>query len=170
MVIRLIVKIIKTGYLQENCYLLVKNNNCLIIDPGDDEQKIIKEIGNLNVLGILITHHHFDHIGALEIIKNKYQIKEINNNIKEFPYKIIKTPGHSKDSLTFYFEKEKIMFVGDFIFNNGLGRIDLPTGSLKDMQDSLKIISEYPDNIKIYPGHGDSTTLKAEKKNFNSFY
>ena len=47
---------IVTGYLDENCYLLIENNTCLVVDPGDDYLKIKEEIGNNKVLGILITH------------------------------------------------------------------------------------------------------------------
>ena len=61
------------------------------------------------------------------------------------------------------------MFVGDFIFNNGIGRTDLG-GSDKLMEESLKLISNYPDNTVLYPGHGDKTTLKEEKNNFKYYY
>ena len=43
-------------------YILIKNNDCLIIDPGDDVEKIINEVSNLNVCGVIVTHYHFDHI------------------------------------------------------------------------------------------------------------
>ena len=66
------IKYIKTGYLEENCYILSMGNDSLVIDPGDEADKIISEIGHKNVLGILITHYHFDHIGALEELEKKY--------------------------------------------------------------------------------------------------
>ena len=50
------------------------------------------------------------------------------------------------------------MFCGDFIFERGIGRTDLG-GSIKDMKESLEMISSYPDDITLYPGHGDKTTL-----------
>ena len=59
------IKTVVTGYLDENCYILIKNNTCLVVDPGDDYQKIKEEVGDNKVLGVLITHSHFDHIGAL---------------------------------------------------------------------------------------------------------
>ena len=59
------IKKIVTGVLDENCYVLIKNNTCLIVDPGDDYAKIKAEIKDSKVLGVLITHSHFDHIGAL---------------------------------------------------------------------------------------------------------
>ena len=68
-----------TGYLEENCYILTNDDNqALIIDPGDEALKIISNIKNREVIGILITHHHMDHIGALNDIENKYNIKELN--------------------------------------------------------------------------------------------
>ena len=59
------------------------------------------------------------------------------------------------------------MFTGDFIFKGTIGRTDIG-GSDKDMIKSLKMIMPYPDDIKIYPGHGDSTTLGVEKQNIKS--
>ena len=90
--------------------------------------------------------------------------------INDFDYEIIKTPGHSSDSITFYFKKEKIMFVGDFIFENGIGRTDLESGSIIDMKNSLAKISKYDDDIILYPGHGNKTILGKEKIRFNSYF
>ena len=59
------IKCVVTGYLDENCYLIIKNNTCLVVDPGDDFIEIKEAIGDNKVLGVLITHSHFDHIGAL---------------------------------------------------------------------------------------------------------
>ena len=58
------VKTVVTGALDENCYVLIKNGNCLVVDPGTDYNKIREVIGDNKVLGVLITHSHFDHIGA----------------------------------------------------------------------------------------------------------
>ena len=58
------IKILKVGYLAENCYILNINNDYLVIDPGDEYTRIKQEIKG-NLLGVLITHYHFDHIGAL---------------------------------------------------------------------------------------------------------
>ena len=121
---------IKTGYLEENCYLICDSDKCLIVDPGDDSDKIISEIGSLKVLGVLITHSHFDHVGALKEIKDRYNAivydfnscNESEYSIGPFNFKVISNPGHSKDSISFYFYDDKIMFVGDFVFNGTIGR------------------------------------------------
>ena len=159
-----------TGYLEENCYILTIDSKCLVIDPGDDYPLIEKKIGGNKVLAILLTHDHFDHIGAVDEIKEKYKapiysysnLKEGNFNIKDFNFEVIYTPGHKEDSITIYLKKENIMFTGDFIFKGTIGRMDLPGGSYKDMQESLNKISKYDRNIKIYPGHGEETILKNE--------
>ena len=168
------IKKVITGYLDENCYLLIKDGDCLVVDPGDEYNKIKDEIGDNRVLGVLITHSHFDHIGALRNFLTKRSIKifkrsnlEDNKEYKigDFTFKCLLTPGHSKDSVTFYFEEEKFMLVGDFIFKESLGRTDFPGGSDSEMKDSIKKILEYDDDIKLYPGHYDETTLGYEKQN-----
>lgn len=156
------------GELEENCYILKQNNKAIIIDPGDEPTKIEEKIKGLEVAGILITHNHFDHVGALDYFENKYNIKH-NQDINFFDYEIIKTPGHSKDSLTFYFPTINIMFTGDFLFKGTIGRMDLAGGSKEDMKISLDKISKYPDNIIIYPGHGEESTLGIEKNNFKYY-
>ena len=162
------------GDLFTNCYILSIGNKCIVIDPGDEYNKIKKIIGNKKVVGVIITHYHFDHIGALnhfskDIIYDYSNLKEQNYNIDEFSFDVIYTPGHKEDSITIYFKKFNIMFTGDFIFENSIGRMDLEGGSIADMKQSLEKIKEYDKDIVIYPGHGGSTKLGDEIKNF-SYY
>ena len=172
----MIIKKIVTGSLKENCYVLINGEDCLVIDPGDDLDLIKKEINNYNLLAILITHYHFDHIGALDgLIKYKdvpiydYKLEENNYNINGFNFDIIKTPGHTSDSVTFYFKNDSIMFVGDFVFKETIGRTDLPTGNEKEMYKSINLIKQYDDKIILYPGHGEETNIEYEKNN-NYFF
>ena len=164
---------IKTGYLEENCYLIKNNNDCLIIDPGDEADKIIEKIQNMNVVAIMITHNHFDHIGAVDELLKKYNIpiytkhelKEGKHTIKDFNFEVIYNSGHSNDSISFYFENLNVIFVGDFIFKNSIGRWDLETGNYNEMIVSLKKFKDrFKDNknLVIYPGHGDYTILEYE--------
>ena len=166
------VKIIPVGYLQANCYIIEKNNKCLIIDPGDEADKIIKEISNLKPVGIIITHYHSDHIGALNEIKNKYNLKvyDINNmnegtnKIDDFLFEVIYTKGHDNTCITVYFMNEKLMFTGDFLFKDSIGRIDLFNSNHDDMVESIAKIKKYPGDILVYPGHGYFTKLEFEKE------
>ena len=162
---------IKTGMLEENCYIVHKNSKAIIIDPGSEAEKIVNEIekNKLKVVKILITHYHFDHIGALDDIKNKYNVDVIDyknsGTIKfdDFEFKIIKNYGHTLDSVSYYFEKDNVMFSGDFIFKETIGNYDYENEEI--MIKSLKSFIKLPKNIKIYPGHGEDTTVDYELKN-----
>ena len=164
------IKTLILGPLSTNVYLIEKDGECLIVDPACNSETIKREINGLNLVGILITHYHFDHIGALENLKKHYNVPVIDYNynsfdMKNFKFKIIHNPGHSNDSTSFYFEDEKIMFVGDFIFKETIGRTDLETGNMDEMIESIKMIKNYDDDIILYPGHGEKTTLGYEKLN-----
>lgn len=159
------------GELETNCYILSIDNKCLVIDPGDEYNKIKKVINGKEVVGVIITHYHFDHIGALEnfdksLILDKSNLEEKEYNINNFKFEVIYTPGHKEDSITIYFKEEKVMFTGDFIFEGAIGRIDLPGGSEIDMIKSLNKIKKYDKSIKIYPGHRESTHLYKEIFNY----
>ncbi|HHQ1119927.1 TPA: MBL fold metallo-hydrolase [Listeria innocua] len=70
------IKRIMTGIIQENCYIIYQDNLALIVDPGDEASKIEAEIASLGAkpIAVLLTHCHYDHIGALEEIRSTYQI------------------------------------------------------------------------------------------------
>lgn len=159
------IETIKVGYLQTNCYILKKGLNAIIIDPGDDGKILLEKTKKLKIEALLITHHHPDHIGALGNFKNIEIIDNLNRkNTKNFRFEIIETKGHTKDSITYYFKEENIMFTGDFIFEGTIGRTDLDTGNYEEMKKSIEKIKTYPTNTKIYPGHGRETTLEKELK------
>ena len=177
------IDIVKVGNLECNCYLLDINNKVLIIDPGDEADKIINKINGRKVVGIIVTHYHYDHIGALDELVNKYNtfvyyrynLCEGENIISEFIFDVLYTPGHKEDAITIYFRKDKLMFTGDFIFKDSVGRCDLLGGNINDMIGSLNKIIKYDRDILLYPGHGDETSLGYEIdnnyyiKNINNF-
>lgn len=156
--------------LDNNCYILSKNDEAIIIDPSKEYEKIEKYINdnNLRINAIFITHYHFDHIGALDYFKEKYKPKVYDyktiGKFKEanFKFKVIPTKGHSKDSVSFLFEETHDMFVGDFIFEGSIGRVDLEGGDEEEMAYSLNMIRTFPKETKLYPGHGNTTTIEKE--------
>lgn len=159
------------GNLDTNCYVIEKDNKCLVIDPGDEYDKIEKVIANNEVVGVIVTHYHFDHIGALDnfdknLIFDINNLKEKEYNIDCFNFEVIYTPGHKEDAITIYFREENVMFTGDFIFKDAIGRVDLSGGNYVDMLNSLNKISKYDKGIKIYPGHGVETYLNKELTKF----
>ena len=168
---------IELGYLRENCYLLEKDSEYLLVDPGEDINKILEFIKNKNIIGILVTHHHFDHVDSLDVLVDKYHypvysfdnLKEGVKVIGKFNMEVIFTPGHTKDSVCYYFRDDKIMITGDFLFAGTIGRWDLDGGSEEDMVNSIEKIKKYNDDIIIFPGHGDSSVLGDEKK-YNPYF
>ena len=164
---------IKVGLLKCNCYLVEKNYKYLLIDPGDDLEKIEEFIKGKEIVGILLNHSHFDHVASCYDLHQKYNysvydlnnLEEGKNNIDCFEFELIKTFGHTKDSVTYYFKEDKVMFTGDFLFYHTIGRCDLVESDYELMKKSIKKIKQYDSDIDIYPGHGISTTLENEIDN-----
>ncbi|MHB8792387.1 MAG: MBL fold metallo-hydrolase [Thermoleophilia bacterium] len=85
-------------------------------------------------------------------------------NIGGINVQVIATPGHSPGSLTFFTAGS--LFTGDLLFQGSIGRTDLPGGSFDVLADSVKgLILRYPPDTKVYPGHGNATTLAMEREN-----
>lgn len=171
------VEIVKLGRLETNCYILDYNGEILVIDPGDDFYILKRYLMERKVIGVLVTHNHPDHIGALDSLVDAFKVPVYDkNNLQEgrfeigpFHFDVIYTPGHTRDSVTYYFREYNFMFSGDFLFKGTVGRMDLDTGSVEEMKKSLAKIYDYSDRIKVYPGHGDTTTLGEEKRNNQYF-
>ena len=160
------IKKVVVGELETNCYIVENDSECLIIDPGSESDK--------KVVGILLTHRHFDHVGALESVSKYYKVpvydisnlREAMNVIGNFKFEVRYNLGHTMDSISFIFDN--IMFSGDFIFKGCIGRCDLG-GDFTLMKESIKSILKSNVNYKIYPGHGDSTYLFDEKNMLESY-
>lgn len=184
---------IVTGEMyQENCYLVYGNNrDTFIIDPGDDFDVIDRTISQNKLIprAILLTHGHFDHVGAVKNIKEKFNIpvymnmndehllsfmrvkdfdvdfdlKEINElRYNDIEVKCIHTPGHSNGSVCYLIDD--LLFSGDTLFAGSIGRCDLPGGSSAVMLNTLSsIICNLDDNLTVLPGHGEKSTMAKEK-------
>ncbi len=157
---------------QDNYIWLIHNDqNSIIVDPGDAGPVISAlERKNLNLVAILITHHHADHIGGVIALQEKYpHIKifapqkdkydfvnislkngdEINSPELQINYKIIEIPGHTRGHIAYYDKKN--LFCGDTLFACGCGKIF--DGTHEQMYNSLKKISALPKDTKIYCAH-----------------
>lgn len=80
-----------------------------------------------------------------------------------FKCRVIATPGHSPGGVCYHFADEKVLLSGDTLFEGSVGRTDLPGGSARTLTDSIRILARLPDATRVYPGHGPSTTIAAEK-------
>ncbi len=80
---------------------------------------------------------------------------------------VLYTPGHTKGSVCFLYDQK--LFTGDTLFKGSVGRHDLYSGSLTDLRKSVLKLGTLPGNVKIYPGHDETSTMRYEQKN-NPFY
>lgn len=84
--------------------------------------------------------------------------------------KVLYTPGHTSGGVCYYLEAENVLFSGDTVFCQSVGRSDLPTGNERVLQESIhNRIAPLPEDMQIFPGHGDSTILSYEKK-YNPYF
>jgi len=164
----------------------ISETECLIIDPGmygdREEQRVWDYLAKnqLKPIAILITHQHPDHICGREALEKQYGNLPVYGSdficpaeneqitLAGMTFTMLRTPGHKEDSICFYFETEKIMFTGDTIFQESIGRTDLPGGDFTTLINSLHQLMTLPDDTQLYPGHGLPTTI-AHEKQFNPF-
>jgi len=175
------------GYIQSNCYILgcPKTNEGLVIDPGDDTTRIVKEISksNLTIRYILLTHYHFDHAGsALElrdITKAPVLIHQLDApglsfkpdgylydgqqiTVGSYELSILHTPGHTPGGISIH--APGAVFTGDALFADSIGRTDLAGGDYHQLIEGVrKKIFPLGDELRIYPGHGPASTIGREK-------
>jgi hydroxyacylglutathione hydrolase len=98
--------------------------------------------------------------GELTFISEGEQI-----TIGDEVFEIFFTPGHSPGSLTFYSRSHRFIISGDVLFQGSIGRTDLPGGNFKQLEESIKTkLYTLPEDVVVYPGHGDSTTIGDEMK------
>ncbi|WP_025270479.1 MBL fold metallo-hydrolase [Hippea sp. KM1] len=81
---------------------------------------------------------------------------------------VLHTPGHTPGSVCFYESSEKWLFSGDTLFFESVGRWDFPSGSKDDLLNSIRRLMKLPDDVVVYPGHGDHTTIGHERA-FNPY-
>ncbi|MFC0470974.1 MBL fold metallo-hydrolase [Halalkalibacter kiskunsagensis] len=193
------------GPLQTNAYVLQNDaNEAIIVDPGGDGTAFIEWIKSqsLKPLAILLTHAHFDHIGAVDDVRDEFAcpvyihhqekdwLSDANKNgsarfmgeqaisirpadyiidkeqtltIGPFSFSVFETPGHSPGSVSYYVEDEVIVFSGDALFAQSIGRTDLPGGNHKQLLDSIhQKLLELPEETIVACGHGPTTTVASE--------
>jgi|TARA_B110000971_G_C19810030_1_gene408357 hydroxyacylglutathione hydrolase len=161
--------------LQDNySYLIIdeENNIACVIDPSDADP-IIEYLDNnkIKLKFILNTHHHYDHVGGNQKLKEMYGASVIGYKsdkkripgidvivndqetwiYKNFEAKIIHIPGHTLGHICFYFYKEEFVFTGDTLFSLGCGKIF--EGTYSQMFNSLTKFKTLPQSTKVFCGH-----------------
>lgn len=180
------------GDYQTNCYLVWdEEKNCAVIDPGYEAETILKraEQEGLNIQAILLTHGHFDHVGAVKEIAQKTNCKvylhekelalppfltagelyytdlysDVGSilNVGALRFRILETPGHTMGSVCL--QLGDVIYTGDTLFAGSCGRTDLG-GSMSLILQSLRALAELPGDYRLCPGHGESTTMDYERR------
>ena len=152
------------GMISTNCYIVYKapqgeENPCIIIDPGDNASYLAKLCRDekLKPEAILLTHGHFDHMMAADELRRTFQIP-IYAGEKEV--ELLADPDMNVSKLG----GECVSLNGDTLFDQSVGRTDLPTGSGRAIVDSVtRVLFALPDDVMLYPGHGDETSIGYEK-------
>lgn len=207
------------GPMDTNCYIFSNSKKeCIIIDPGGDEDTIVANVNMLKMIptGMVLTHGHFDHTAAIGNIKALYQQDDIEIKVaihgadKNFLGKkadktnretlgylgvgeefnqlfanlpaadiilkegdavfgtdliVLETPGHTKGSICLYSEKDGLVFSGDTLFFQSMGRADLPGSNEQELLKSIRTkLLTLPAETRVFPGHGLATTIEREIK------
>ncbi|MBO7457367.1 MAG: MBL fold metallo-hydrolase [Paludibacteraceae bacterium] len=93
-----------------------------------------------------------------------FPVEPLNTSTIPSGIQILHTPGHTPGSVCLYWPEEKTLLSGDTLFRMGYGRTDLPGGNMAQLISSLDQLFTLPPDVKVYPGHGDFTTIGAEKR------
>ena len=186
------------GDYQTNTYILENEGRCAIIDPSYAPETILAFLKKreLTADAILLTHGHFDHVGAVERLVEEtgcrlwmsqgdwsqkispltsyfYPLANCDFTEVQFceegevisaaglSFSVLETPGHTHGSVCYLCGNA--LFSGDTLFAGSCGRTDLPGGDWNTILESLKRLSQLKGDFTVYPGHGNSTTLSAEK-------
>jgi len=120
-----------------------------------------------------VLMHEAD-IPLAQAMQQQYDLFGVHRTAETFPmesiqpsvfsFQIIHTPGHTPGSICLYWPEEKILLSGDTLFQMGYGRTDLPGGNMGQLIDSLEHLFTLSAETLVYPGHGNRTTIEAERR------
>ena len=191
----MLIKTLPVGQLETNCYVVTDEESlrCAVIDPGDESNTILDylEENHLRCEAILLTHGHFDHVGAVEAVAEETGAKVYLNRrddtggsdphrpftlpeggsyydegdvitVGALRFTVIATPGHTPGGACFLFAAQKLLLTGDTLFAGSCGRTDFPGGDVRQLNASLRRLAALDPELTVVPGHGMPTTIARE--------
>ncbi len=201
----MILRTLQVGQLASNCYLVgcERTGQGIVIDPGADAPLIQQaiEAEGLQIGLIVLTHYHFDHIGAAEPLRastgaplaihadeadllreppplfrffqpriptlqaDRLLQTDERLSVGDLQIVVLHTPGHSPGGISLHIPAERVVFSGDALFCEGVGRTDFPGGDWSLLEASIRDrLFTLAEETVVYPGHGPETTIGREKR------
>ncbi len=190
------------GKLETNCYVIESHGEAIVVDPGDEPDRIVRFLRDINdrPKNIVATHAHFDHVLGVDRVRSSTVatflihrgdlpiLESMQSRVRQFmgfevppppkvdgylkngdslkvggeTIRVLHTPGHSPGSISL--SGDGYVLTGDALFNQSIGRTDLPGGDLKTLMHSIRNrLFKLDDDTIVYPGHGPETTIGDEK-------
>ncbi len=176
-----------------------ENGNSILIDAGLPAVEILNVLGRegASLELVLLTHTHFDHIAGLPELADHLDVRAfaheedisvltdfwplnmgpppdlepLEGNVKVGSLSIepLHTPGHTPGSVCYHIRRLGAVFTGDTLFKGNIGRTDFKHGDPMRMRGSLLKLMELPPSTAVLPGHGEPTTIGAERVNLEEY-
>ena len=183
-------QVLPVGEYATNCYLLTcpRTGRALLVDPGADPEAVLALCEGSQVTRILLTHGHFDHLLGLDEVRaalsaqvgihpadaaefgieTDFELRDgMRLRVGQRFVRIVHVPGHTPGSVALRFDRRAV--VGDAVFPGGPGHTGTPEALQTLLLNLQRTVFTWADDTLLYPGHGDPTTVGAERPAFQDF-